>query len=241
MATPKMKDVLRQHDFVYEKAPEEWRDGIPMANGDMGVMIWGDGAPLHVALDQGNVWELREYPRDPKRFNYKTLREMIAAGDNEKLLALFDAGHRDGKTVQPTRLPMPKMVIDFGEGAKNFNARLELHDAVTRGGMKFAAGTVEWTAFVHSDHNLFVFDYTRTGRAAEPEARISLERFDAEREPGRVEYWGARTLREQFRNWGHPEPVISDKGDVYTYAQTIPGNGTYTIALAQRSSGRRGA
>ena len=38
--------LLRQHDFIYERAPMKWLEGIPLANGNMGVMLWGAGAPL---------------------------------------------------------------------------------------------------------------------------------------------------------------------------------------------------
>ena len=43
---PDMEEYLRQHDLLYEKAPLIWEEGIPLANGDMGALLWGDGNPL---------------------------------------------------------------------------------------------------------------------------------------------------------------------------------------------------
>jgi alpha-L-fucosidase 2 len=54
-----MGTYLSQHDLVYEQAPREWEEGIPLGNGDMGALIWGDGAPLRITLDKYDVWETR--------------------------------------------------------------------------------------------------------------------------------------------------------------------------------------
>ena len=52
--------ALDSHDPVWEVPPKRWLDGIPLANGDMGAMIWGDGSPLKITLDKYDAWETRD-------------------------------------------------------------------------------------------------------------------------------------------------------------------------------------
>ena len=67
-----------QHDPIYERAPRVWEEGIPLGNGDMGAVIWRDGAPLRITLDKYDVWELRtQEPTDP-RYNHKLTRPSFA-------------------------------------------------------------------------------------------------------------------------------------------------------------------
>lgn len=52
---PDMEEYLRKHDLLYEKAPLEWETGIPLANGDMGVLLWEDGNPLKLTFSQNGT------------------------------------------------------------------------------------------------------------------------------------------------------------------------------------------
>ena len=45
-----MRQLLRRHDLVYERAAPQWLEGIPLANGQIGAMVWGDGAMLRQAF-----------------------------------------------------------------------------------------------------------------------------------------------------------------------------------------------
>jgi len=50
-----VRRFLKQHDLVYEDAPLEWPQGLFVANGDMGAVIWGDGNPLKITLDKEGI------------------------------------------------------------------------------------------------------------------------------------------------------------------------------------------
>ena len=57
--------TLEQHDMIWDAPPIQWNTGVPLANGRIGAMIWGDGSPLKVTLDKYDCWELREQRADP--------------------------------------------------------------------------------------------------------------------------------------------------------------------------------
>jgi hypothetical protein len=50
-----MDSYLAQHDLICEVPPREWEEGIPLGNGDMGALVWGDGDPLRITLDKYDV------------------------------------------------------------------------------------------------------------------------------------------------------------------------------------------
>jgi len=37
---------LAKHDMIWEASGQRWLDGLPLGNGHIGAMLWGDGAPL---------------------------------------------------------------------------------------------------------------------------------------------------------------------------------------------------
>ena len=47
------------HRIVHKRPPLRWEYGFPLGNGDVGVMVWGDGAPLALTLDKSDLWDLR--------------------------------------------------------------------------------------------------------------------------------------------------------------------------------------
>lgn len=51
---------LTKYNIVYDKPILQWDEALPLGNGKIGCLIYGDG-PLHLTLDQVNV-ELR-FPR----------------------------------------------------------------------------------------------------------------------------------------------------------------------------------
>lgn len=73
-AIPVSQDFLNAHDPIWEAAPQRWLTGIPLANGDIGALIWGDGSPLKITLDKYDAWETREVPLD---LTYQQLRKMV--------------------------------------------------------------------------------------------------------------------------------------------------------------------
>ena len=135
-----MRAYLAQHDLIYAAPPSEWEEGIPLGNGDMGALIWGDGNPLRITLDKYDVWETRSsWPQDPQ-YNYKGLRELVAARRFDDAERIFMGEGRDPRNPAPTRLPMPRLEIDFAARPRSYAARLHLHGAMATGGFYLRGG-----------------------------------------------------------------------------------------------------
>lgn len=190
---------LAQHDLVYDLSPA-WLSGIPLGNGDIGALLWGDGHPLKVTLDKYDAWELRSTRPDDPRYSYNGLRKLIAERNFDEAKRIFERGgtaEYKKSEIYPTRLPMPRVELDFGSRASFFSARLKLYDAVAKGRLWMPAGTVNWESFVSSSNNVFAIRLRYEGKARLQNLRITLSHLNKE-------------ALSKLESWGY---AVSERGD----------------------------
>jgi alpha-L-fucosidase 2 len=208
--------TLEQHDLVWDAPPVKWNTGIPLANGRIGAMIWGDGIPLKITLDKYDCWELREQRADPEIYNYQNLRRLIAEGDEDETRRQMVDLWRVDELPHPTRLPMPRLELDFGS-CEFSDARLRLHDATAEGNLTTEKGNIAWRAYVHAEQNLLVFDLAYDGPARLVAARVSLDHLDDE-------------AKQTLRDWGYEEPETGEQDGWEWLRLRYPGGGEYVVA-----------
>lgn len=98
-----------------ESAPLSSDSGLPLANGLLGALVWGDGQPLKISLDRTDLWDLREVPEFAAA-DYQ-LSDVVAkhrAGAHDELIARLESPYyRAG----PTKIPAGRieLVIDGAE------------------------------------------------------------------------------------------------------------------------------
>jgi len=220
-----MRSYLAQHDLVYEAAPREWEEGTPLGNGDMGALIWGDGKPLRITLDKYDVWETRSsWPTDA-RYNYKGLRELIAAKQFDEAERVFELEGRNPKNAAPTKLPMPRMEFDFGEQPRAYAARLDLHNATVAGTLSLAAGALSWSAFVHSEKNVLVVRFKLPAGVQLKKLKVSLDHLD-------------ESARQRLAAMGYAAPEMGSAGAKAWLEQRLPANGRYVVMHEQARNGQ---
>jgi alpha-L-fucosidase 2 len=220
-----MHTYLAQHDLIYEAAPREWEEGIPLGNGDMGALVWGDGAPLRFTLDKYDVWETRSvWPRDP-RYNYRGLRELIAAKQFDEAEHIFMDEGREAKNPSPTRLPMPRLELDFGAAPSAYAARLDLYNATVAGTLSLPTGTLNWSAFVHSAKNVLVVRLKLPAGAELKKLKVSLDHLD-------------EAARQRLAVMGYAAAETGTVGAKTWLEQRLPANGRYVVMHEQVKKGQ---
>lgn len=209
---PNMEEYLKQHDLVYEVAPIDWDCGIPLANGEIGALIWGDGNPLKITLDKYDTWELRTAtPTDP-RHNYAGLRKLIEEKRFEEARRVFlDLGRFSGsEEVYPTRIPLPRVELSFTKPIDGFNARLSIFDGVASGSFATGNERIDWRIFVHSNKNLLTIELQYTGNTRLKDVRIRLDHLNDR-------------AKNALKRWGYPEPIFGTNGECMWLKQEFPG------------------
>ena len=91
---PRNNLIANPHVVKYHQLPTQWPEGLPLGNGEIGVMCSSDGKRLRFTLDSASAWDLR-YNSEPdySQLSYRKLREWVARGDFD---AIRDAGPEDG-------------------------------------------------------------------------------------------------------------------------------------------------
>ena len=188
MPTP---GLLEDHDLVWEKAPTRWLEGIPLANGDIGALIWGDGAPLRVTLDKYDAWETRE--ADLGDLTYAKLREMVDQKKRAEAEQCMRRAHLYGDQAYPTRLPMPRLELAFGAPMEWQQARLHLRQARATLEARVDGAPLRIEALVHAHENVL---RVRIEGAAPADVRVTLDHLDE----------GAKATLER---WGYEGPTVT--------------------------------
>lgn len=113
-----------------------WDEAVPLGNGLLGGLLWGEGSTIRLSLDRGDLWD--ERPANGVRwkdYNYATMRRLVAERKNNEVIAIFDRTYGD---AHPTKIPAGRLELTFdpAQQAKSF----ELHLASAEGRAWFADG-----------------------------------------------------------------------------------------------------
>ena len=84
-------------NIVREPAPllltgalARWDDGLPIGNGLLGALVWGEGNVLRISLDRGDLWDERlPAPLEGKDWTYATLKKLVHDGNEARIHELF--------------------------------------------------------------------------------------------------------------------------------------------------------
>jgi alpha-L-fucosidase 2 len=102
---------------------DKWDEAIPLGNGLIGGLLWGDGNEIRLSLDRGDLWDLRAHPSyiDPD-FNYQKVIELAQAGKTAQL----NKTHARANDF-PTKLPGGRLVITLpaGQTAEYFSLNMK--------------------------------------------------------------------------------------------------------------------
>jgi alpha-L-fucosidase 2 len=212
MPSTRSRAVHHRHRLTHQQPPRRWQDGFPLGNGRLGVMVWGDGAPLSFTLDHANLWDLRHDPAalaDPGH-TYAALRELIAAGHFDAARERFEERFLRDNPVTPTKLYAGRAELDLGS-AQGYRGHLDLRRAVVEGRLRTAGGTCGIRAFVH--HDLSVFCLRLTGTLPDPGLRLVP----------------LAATGPELAKLGLPEPIRRVEDGLCVLGQEVPGSACYAL------------
>jgi hypothetical protein len=89
-----------------------WDEALPLGNGLLGALVWGENSVVRISLDRGDLWDLR-IPDELKHpdWTYATIQRLHQAGDQKQLSALFDVPY--DQIPYPTKLPGGRIELTF--------------------------------------------------------------------------------------------------------------------------------
>ncbi|MFA6243402.1 MAG: glycoside hydrolase N-terminal domain-containing protein, partial [Candidatus Hydrogenedentales bacterium] len=64
---------LPRHNLHFQTPVTTWDEALPLGNGLLGALVWGDGKPLNISLDRTDLWDLRPVPEfHTEEYTYAT-------------------------------------------------------------------------------------------------------------------------------------------------------------------------
>ena len=124
--------------LVFDQPPSAWDEALPLGNGMMGALIWGDGFPVRISLDRADLWDLRPVPEfSSEEYDFQTMRRWHLDGRTDDLIRLYEAPYN---RPAPTKIPAGRIELALDPGSGNFQrSALSLVDAVATA--QFGAGS----------------------------------------------------------------------------------------------------
>ncbi|MCB1120959.1 MAG: glycoside hydrolase N-terminal domain-containing protein [Verrucomicrobiae bacterium] len=121
-------DVLEAHALTLPAPIQRWDNALPLGNGLIGGLLWGEGRELRLSLDRGDLWDERgnHDVYDPRR-NFQTLLLAVEKRDRETWERYFDATYNKSKW---TKIPGGRLVITLPEGISTETFHLDFREAL---------------------------------------------------------------------------------------------------------------
>ena len=135
-----------KHGLDFAKPTKHWDESIPMGNGLLGAMLWGDGHPVKISIDRADLWDCRPVPEFHKdNYTFQQMKKWHDAGNAKALSDMFRAPYL--KRPGPTKIPAGRIELSMPKGTDYARSTLDL--AKAKGTMTFTDGT-RLDMFVHA-------------------------------------------------------------------------------------------
>ena len=115
-------------NLVLSAPVNTWDEALPLGNGLMGGLLWGDGSTVRLSLDRGDLWDERTHGEKQwwKKYNYKAGQQRVAQKDFAAVNRWWDGPYNG---VTPTKLPAGRLEITLDAGQKLKEFELDLATA----------------------------------------------------------------------------------------------------------------
>ena len=105
--------------------------GVPLGNGRMGALVWGEDRCLKITFGRADFWDHRGGKSWTPEMNYAHLYDLLQAGDEPGIRRIFsEAPRQPGFPARPSVLPIGRAELRFPEGTSLVDAELDLRSAI---------------------------------------------------------------------------------------------------------------
>ncbi len=107
-----------------------WDEAVPLGNGIMGMLLWGETNTLRLSLDRGDLWDERPSKRFTEvrsLFNWRTMQGLVASNRMDEFHDVFDSNY--DYHGPPTKLPAGRLEITLDPGVSIRGFELNLATA----------------------------------------------------------------------------------------------------------------
>ena len=122
-----------EYNLILQAPVTTWDEAIPLGNGLMGGLFWGENNTIRLSLDRGDLWDERTTGGEDwwKKNNYQKGVDLIARGKSEVVRNWWNTPYNG---VTPTKLPAGRIEIKLpvSEIVKTFELNLATAEGIAR-------------------------------------------------------------------------------------------------------------
>jgi alpha-L-fucosidase 2 len=204
------KPQILQRRLEFDFPATEVHAGIPLSNGTLGALLWGEGRTLRITVNRADYWDHRGGLSFSDEANYANLRRWLQNGDEAKLREVFE-GRRDvGSSTppHPTRLPMGRVDLE-----------LPVDWSLEGGGLHLGTGEVEVELAGHREQAKLRGVLLREA----PVLCLRLAGIEGAAVKVVSRPPDASEVVERSRRYGMPRAQLFDLGEFGGWVQECPG------------------
>lgn len=147
----------------YDKPAIEWEEALPIGNGRLGAMIFGDATKEHLQINEDTIWtgKPHDYAHKGAHKYLKEIRDLLTAGKQKEAEELATEEFMGVPVRQEAYQPFCDLFLNFTginpEQVESYHRNLDLNDAISyvsfvHDGVKYER---EYLAS-HPDQGIFV-------------------------------------------------------------------------------------
>jgi len=247
-----IEELQRPWRLWYTKPAVKWEEALPIGNGRLGGMVFGETGRERIQLNEDTLWA--GFPRDTNNYEalryLRPVRDLIMEGKytdaerliNDKML---------GVNTEPYQ-PLGNLWVEHIDGLEanrggEYERELDLTTGIASTVYAYGAGTVKREAFVSTADDVMVITYEACGEALQLQVSAdSLLPYHADAAADRLTLIGQcpSHVADNYRG-DHPNPILFEKGrglsfELQVQVQqeggtiTATGEGSLRIAGASR-------
>ncbi len=159
----------QKHGLHFTTPAMVWDEALPLGNGMLGALIWGDGRPLRISLDRADLWDTRAVPefRGPD-YKFNVMRQWRQQGRVADLKRVYEQPYN---RAAPTKIPAGRIELEFPASTAFRQTDLDLAEA--EGSVTFQ-GAAQARFFVHATAQ---FGMARIAGGALPRVKLKAPAF----------------------------------------------------------------
>jgi alpha-L-fucosidase 2 len=199
-----------------------WDEALPLGNGLMGALVWGEAGVLRFSMDRGDLWDERPIEGfETPGFTWKNLVGLVREGKHGEVFEQFEKPYW---SPYPTKIPGGRIEVDLAKGAVPgvFTLDMERAEAAVSVGKKGvktfvdAAGKVGMAVFEKGVLDAVRLVPARFGGEAKVERGIS---------------------NGELARLGYASPVLGQEGDVQWAHQVGAMGFEYALVVGTKALG----
>ena len=160
----KDRENVAEHENIlwYNQPAKNWEEALPLGNGRLGVMVFGNPTNERIQLNDDSMWpadnEAWDEPEGTKE-DLNQIRELLFKGENEKADSLF-VGKFSRKTVIRSHQTMGDLLIDFDhKNITDYRRELNIDNATSSVSYRSDGNLVSEKIFVSHPHDVIIIEF----------------------------------------------------------------------------------